>query len=125
MTEPWSYHPDGSPVLSLADIIRKRAAAPPRLKHWPADDRGDLADPDETALILYTSGTTGAPKGVELTGRNLGCALHELHASIGLDSQAVCAAPIPFFHIAGLGLLLALPECQTADWSSLSYHNVR
>jgi hypothetical protein len=23
-TEPWSYHPDGSPVFSLADIIRKR-----------------------------------------------------------------------------------------------------
>jgi hypothetical protein len=26
-TEPWSYYPDGSPVYSLADIIRKRAAA--------------------------------------------------------------------------------------------------
>ena len=73
----------------------------------PAEDPGELAGPDETALILYTSGTTGAPKGVELTGRNLGCALHELHASIGLDESSVCAAPIPFFHIAGLGLLLA------------------
>src|SRR6266700_1159407 len=28
-SEPWSYHPDGSPVYSLADIIRKRAAATP------------------------------------------------------------------------------------------------
>ena len=28
-TEPWSFHPDGSPVFSLADIIRKRAAATP------------------------------------------------------------------------------------------------
>ena len=27
--EPWSYYPDGSPVYSLADIIRKRAAATP------------------------------------------------------------------------------------------------
>jgi acyl-CoA synthetase (AMP-forming)/AMP-acid ligase II len=73
----------------------------------PATDPGEAAGPDETALILYTSGTTGAPKGVELTGRNLGCALHELHAGIGLDESSVCAAPIPFFHIAGLGLLLA------------------
>jgi long-chain acyl-CoA synthetase len=73
----------------------------------PADDPGEIAGPDETALILYTSGTTGLPKGVELTGRNLGCALHELHAGIGLDTGSVCAAPIPFFHIAGLGLLLA------------------
>jgi long-chain acyl-CoA synthetase len=47
------------------------------------------------------------PKGVELTGRNLGCALHELHASIELDEGSVCAAPIPFFHVAGLGMLLA------------------
>ena len=73
----------------------------------PADDPGEMAAPDETALILYTSGTTGAPKGVELTGRNLGCALHELHTDIGLDKRSVCAAPIPFFHIAGLGMLLA------------------
>ena len=72
-----------------------------------ADDPGEMAEPDETALILYTSGTTGAPKGVELTGRNLGCALHELHTDIGLDESSVCAAPIPFFHIAGLGMLLA------------------
>jgi acyl-CoA synthetase (AMP-forming)/AMP-acid ligase II len=28
-TEPWSYYPDGSPVYSLADIIRQRAAASP------------------------------------------------------------------------------------------------
>ena len=30
-TEPWSYYPDGSPVYSLADIIRKRAAVTPAL----------------------------------------------------------------------------------------------
>jgi long-chain acyl-CoA synthetase len=28
-SEPWSDHPDGSPVYALADIIRKRAAATP------------------------------------------------------------------------------------------------
>ena len=28
-SEPWSYHPDGSPVYSLAEIIRRRAAATP------------------------------------------------------------------------------------------------
>ncbi len=75
--------------------------------HARDNDPGELTTPDETALILYTSGTTGAPKGVELTGRNLGCALHELHASIGLDEGSVCAAPVPFFHVAGLGMLLA------------------
>ena len=38
-------------------------------------------------------GTTGAPMGVELTGRNLGSARHELHASIDLNEGSVCAAP--------------------------------
>src|SRR6185437_14012502 len=28
-TEPWAYHADGTPVLSLAEIIRKRSAATP------------------------------------------------------------------------------------------------
>ena len=33
-SEPWSYHADGSPVYSLADIIRKRAAATPAGVLW-------------------------------------------------------------------------------------------
>jgi long-subunit acyl-CoA synthetase (AMP-forming) len=37
----------------------------------PATDPGLQPDPDATALQLYSSGTTGLPKGVELTHRNL------------------------------------------------------
>jgi len=35
--EPWSYHADGSPVYSLADIIRKRSATTPG-DHVPAEE---------------------------------------------------------------------------------------
>ena len=94
---------DCDTLVTDLDYLAWREAGP----STPAGDPGEVAGPDETALILYTSGTTGTPKGVELTGRNLGCALHELHASIDLNEGSVCAAPIPFFHIAGLGMLLA------------------
>jgi acyl-CoA synthetase (AMP-forming)/AMP-acid ligase II len=94
---------DCDTLVTDLDYLAWREAGP----STPAGDPGEVAGPDETALILYTSGTTGAPKGVELTGRNLGCALHDLHASIDLKEGSVCAAPIPFFHIAGLGMLLA------------------
>jgi acyl-CoA synthetase (AMP-forming)/AMP-acid ligase II len=68
--------------------------------HFPVDT-------DDTALILYTSGTSGLPKGIMLTGRNFGCALYSLNHGIELEEDSVCAAPIPFFHIAGLGMALA------------------
>ena len=79
-------------LITDLDYLAWRDACPPH-------DPGVMVGPDKTALILYTSGTTGTPKGVELTGRNLGCALHELHAGIGLDENSVCAAPIPFFQV--------------------------
>jgi long-chain acyl-CoA synthetase len=70
-------------------------------------DPNVAVDTNDTALILYTSGTSGLPKGIMLSGRNFGCALYSLNQDIELDEDSVCAAPIPFFHIAGLGLALA------------------
>lgn len=63
-------------------------------------------DVDDTAVIFYTSGTTGPAKGIELTGRNIGIALSPLQHTIKLDRSSVATAPIPFFHIAGIGLAL-------------------
>src|ERR1700712_4246383 len=49
---------------------------------WLSDvettDPGAQQDPDDTAVIFYTSGTTGPAKGIELTGRNIGIALSPL-----------------------------------------------
>jgi acyl-CoA synthetase (AMP-forming)/AMP-acid ligase II len=69
-------------------------------------DPGVRQDVDDTAVIFYTSGTTGPAKGIELTGRNIGIALSPLQHTIKLDRSSVATAPIPFFHIAGIGLAL-------------------
>ncbi|TQS41931.1 long-chain-fatty-acid--CoA ligase [Cryptosporangium phraense] len=69
-------------------------------------DAGFARDPGETALMFYTSGTTGHPKGIELTGANLGQAVAAMHYVMELDTTSVALAPVPFFHVSGLGLAL-------------------
>ncbi|RAY12790.1 fatty-acid--CoA ligase [Actinomadura craniellae] len=72
----------------------------------PGTDPGARPDPEDTAVIFYTSGTTGLPKGIMLGGRNLGRALATMHYEIELDETSVAMAPIPYFHISGFGLAL-------------------
>src|SRR5919109_791168 len=58
-------------------------------------------DPRDTAVILYTSGTTGTPKGAELTHDNL---LRNAEVSVdvfGLDERAVTLGALPLFHAFG------------------------
>src|SRR4051794_41223132 len=74
-------------------------------------------DPHDTAVILYTSGTTGTPKGAELTHANL---LRNVEASVGvfgLDERAVTLGALPLFHAfgqtCGLNATIAVGGCLT------------
>jgi long-chain acyl-CoA synthetase len=58
-------------------------------------------DPDDTAVILYTSGTTGTPKGAELTHDNLLRNVDIATALFGLDGDAVTLGALPLFHSFG------------------------
>ena len=73
----------------------------------PAEDPGHARDPHDTALMFYSSGTTGRPKGIELTGSNLGHAMAPMTQTCGLDLGSVATAPVPFFHVAGLMLAMS------------------
>jgi len=72
-------------------------------------------DPEDLACILYTSGTTGRPKGVKLTVKNF---LFEQQATQGLldvTPQDKVIGVLPFFHVFGLSNVLLMGLVQGAS----------
>ena len=60
-------------------------------------------DDDDTAIILYTSGTTGRPKGAELTHRNIHLnALRSATVIQEIRADDVVMGCLPLFHVFGL-----------------------
>ena len=64
------------------------------------------ARPADTALQLYSSGTTGLPKGVEISHANLIAAFDGLEPGIAFHAGAVMFNALPMFHISGIGVSL-------------------
>jgi len=57
---------------------------------------------DDTAVILYTSGTTGQPKGAELTHRNLAATARTAASLSSITREDVIMGCLPLFHVFGL-----------------------
>ena len=80
---------------SLRDLLATTAEPPPH-----------TAGPGDTAVLPYSSGTTGRGKGVILTHRNLVANLCQVDPVFQLDSTVRILAVLPFFHIYGMTVMM-------------------
>lgn len=64
--------------------------------------RGEVVDPDRPSLILYTSGTSGRPKGVVLSERNLGQTAQNFALLGRVTPTSSFLIDAPMFHVIGL-----------------------
>jgi acyl-CoA synthetase (AMP-forming)/AMP-acid ligase II len=103
---------DGLPIHTLAEIpsaAERATGAPSAYEDLLATGSPDPLERDvaesEVAVIMYTSGTTGRPKGAMLThGNLLWQSVHALGMGEGLSKQDVTVTAAPLFHIGGLGV---------------------
>ena len=64
---------------------------------------------DDAALLMYTGGTTGLPKGVLLTQRNLMLTAYHIGMTVRVERDDVYLVQVPMFHAASMGALIAMP----------------
>ena len=99
-----TYLEDVRASISLADRLYALAAslAPKRFRV--------ATSPDDPAVVLFTSGSFGAPRGVILTQANVLANVDQVAAHIELDPEWVFFNPLPVFHCFGMtgGFLLPM-----------------
>ena len=66
----------------------------------------EARSPDDTAVLVYTSGTTGKPKGAELTHFQLYMNCTVAGGLFGAKSDDTVLAVLPFFHVFGLSSVI-------------------
>ena len=92
-------------VLVGADTAAEgQVPYPDWIEDQPATDPAYPSGEDDTGLQLYTSGTTGLPKGAELSNRNIFSIIGPVSEMIGLHSGSVMLHVLPLFHIGGSGV---------------------
>jgi acyl-CoA synthetase (AMP-forming)/AMP-acid ligase II len=76
------------------------------LAHWQPPARAAVDPARDVAALPYSSGTTGLPKGVELTHANLVTNVRQSLAALGFREDDVVVAVAPFFHAIGFNIIL-------------------
>lgn len=107
------------PLKAWRDGLRVRVPVRPdvhafrRLLDVPPEPPTVPVAPDDTALLQYTGGTTGVPKGVVLTHRNLMANTWQIRQWVPAirEGEAVFLGVLPFFHVYGMSVCQNLALC--------------
>ena len=87
--------------------------------------RGDDVEPDDVAIIMYSSGTTGRPKGVKLTQANIIAHTVNAHEGFEFDEGDKNMVSMPLFHVGGssyvqFGIHDGFPSVMTREVDGMS-----
>jgi acyl-CoA synthetase (AMP-forming)/AMP-acid ligase II len=83
-------------------------------------DRPAATSTDDVCLVMYSSGTTGHPKGVMLTHANMIEHTDNAHEGWGFEAGDKCMVSMPLFHVGGSSYILfsifdGVPSVMTRD----------
>lgn len=112
LPEPAVAEPAGGERLwRLESVVQE-----PPLQAPPEGFPYSPAQPDELALLMYTSGTTGNPKGVMLSEANLAANMEGFSRQLALPAGQRMLLGLPLFHSYGLICALYAFQLQAPLW---------
>src|SRR6185437_3700905 len=124
--------PGGSIGAMLAIAVRRDGRPPlAELIGAPPVSRAEAVDEDKAATILYTSGTTGRPKGAMLTHLNIAHSVIHYASAMELTAEDRGLLAVPMSHVTGLvalvdamihcaGALVVMPSFKATEFIDLA-----
>ncbi len=94
--------PDTHPATAIAEIDGEE------IESLPASDGPATAEiePDDIAILAYTSGTTGPPRGATLTHANITSEVEQMVQACAVTSTDAALGAAPFTRMGGLGVIV-------------------
>ncbi|WP_251554382.1 fatty acid--CoA ligase family protein [Neobacillus muris] len=105
----------GNPAIEDLSVFSKMKSFTSIVAAGDLDFQGPELKSDDTALILYTSGTTGKPKGAMLTHQNLYSNARDVGAYLKMNQADRVITTLPMFHVFCLTVSLNAPLLRGAS----------